>query len=131
MIALPASSTHTQDMFDQLRTAAELELIEITTIITDTSLERPEYSWIRVFENQEKGRRSQQSMHRECCDGKESSTKKKDSKKNKNTKSSLRKSSFDILKEALYEPYNMAHIIYDIWWTGSYMMNWAHLYYRL
>ena len=37
MIALPASSTHTQDMFDQLRTAAELELIEITTIITDTS----------------------------------------------------------------------------------------------
>ena len=107
MIALPASSTHTQDMFDQLRTAAELELIEITTIITDTSLERPEYSWIRVFENQEKGRRSQQSMHRECCDGKESSTKKKDSKKNKNTKSSLRKSSFDILKEALYGPYYM------------------------
>ena len=29
MIALPASSTHTQDMFDQLRTAAELELIKI------------------------------------------------------------------------------------------------------
>ena len=35
MIALPASSTHTQDMFDQLRTAAELELIEITAFIQD------------------------------------------------------------------------------------------------
>ena len=33
MIALPASSTHTQDMFDQLRTAAELELIEIRAFI--------------------------------------------------------------------------------------------------
>ena len=32
MIALPASSTHTQDMFDQLRTAAELELIHKTFI---------------------------------------------------------------------------------------------------
>ena len=28
MIALPASTTHTQDMFDQLRTAAELDLIQ-------------------------------------------------------------------------------------------------------
>ena len=35
MIALPASSTHTQDMFDQLRTAAELELIEITAFIPE------------------------------------------------------------------------------------------------
>ena len=35
MIALPASNTHTQDMFDQLQTAAELELIEIIVFIQD------------------------------------------------------------------------------------------------
>ena len=90
MIALPASSTHTQDMFDQLRTAAELELIEITAFIQDKLGFNISTRFLKIIK---KGRRSQQSMHRQCCDDKDSSEKKKDFKKNKNTKSSLRKSS--------------------------------------
>ena len=38
MIALPASNTHTQDMFDQLQTAAELELIEINSFYSRRAL---------------------------------------------------------------------------------------------
>ena len=92
MIALPASSTHTQDMFDQLRTAAELELIHKTLIKNPGSTAKYEGPSLLVetyFWNHGKGRRSQQSMHRQCCDNKDSTEKKP--KKNKNNNASLRK----------------------------------------